>query len=111
MIVLSDSSPLITLAKVRHLDLLPALYKTVTITPQVYDEVVLSGVGLAGSSQASDATWIEVKNVRETGDLAACQEGLAVLECVGILHETFDRKLLFDLHESHPAIACVRCLY
>ena len=72
MIVLSDSSPLITLAKLGRLDLLPALYKTVTITKEVYAEVVVNGAGLAGSSQISGATWIDVQNVRRQ-DLAAAR--------------------------------------
>jgi hypothetical protein len=62
--VLSDSSPLITLAKIGRLDLLPQLYEKVTITPEVYAEVVVSGAGLAGSSQISAAKWIDVKPVQ-----------------------------------------------
>lgn len=58
MTVLSDSSPLITLSKIGRLDLLPQLYETVTITPEVYAEVVVGGAGLAGSSQISTAKWI-----------------------------------------------------
>ena len=53
MKVLSDSSPLITLAKIGRLDLLRELYSTVTITPEVYAEVVFDGTGLAGSSAES----------------------------------------------------------
>jgi predicted nucleic acid-binding protein len=132
--VLSDSSPLITLAKTGHLDLLPQLYQTVTITPEVYAEVVVSGAGLAGSSQISTANWVHVKPVQKPANLAAAQqrfglgigelsiimlaqelkadvlliddmkarnlareEGLAVLGCVGILHDAFGQKLLSDL--------------
>ncbi|MBI3646323.1 MAG: DUF3368 domain-containing protein, partial [Acidobacteriales bacterium] len=46
MRVVSDSSPLITLAKIGRLELLPQLYQAITITPEVYAEVVVSGAGL-----------------------------------------------------------------
>jgi len=71
--VLSDASPLITLGKLRRLELLPALYTRITITPQVYHEVVVGGAGLAGSSQISAAQWIEVKPVHNAADLMAAQ--------------------------------------
>jgi len=72
--VLSDSSPLITLAEIGLLDLLPKLYETVMITPQVYAEVVVGGAGLAGSSQISMAGWIDVNPVQNPADLAAAQQ-------------------------------------
>jgi predicted nucleic acid-binding protein len=72
--VLSDSSPLITLAKIGRLDLLPKLYEKVTITPEVYAEVVVSGAGLAGSSQIFAAKWIDVKPVQKPADLADAQQ-------------------------------------
>jgi hypothetical protein len=43
MIVVSDSTPLIHLAKVGRLEILFALYKEVVITEQVYREVVEEG--------------------------------------------------------------------
>lgn len=67
MIVVSDSSPLITLtkiqAKIQELDLLPQLYGAIAITPEVYAEVVVSGAGLAGSAQVAKAPWIEIRTV------------------------------------------------
>jgi len=94
--VLSDSSPLITLAKIGRLGLLPQLYETVTITPEVSAEVVVSGAGLAGSSQISTAKWIHVKPVQKPANLAR-GEGLAVLGWVGVLHDAFGLKLVSDL--------------
>ena len=138
MRVLSDSSPLITLAKIGRLDLLPRLFETVTITPEVFAEVVVSGAGLIGSSQISAAKWINVKPVRKSANLAAAhqrlglgigelsvillgqelkadvlliddmkarklakKEGLAVLGCVGVLHDAFRLKLVSDLPEEY----------
>ena len=81
MRVVSDSSPLITLAKIGRLELLPRLYQTITITPEVYAEVVVSGAGLAGSSQIAAAKWVDVKPARKTANLAAQQRfGLGIGE-------------------------------
>ena len=40
MIIVSDSSPLIVLAKIGQLNLLPIIYTTVLITPRVADEIM-----------------------------------------------------------------------
>lgn len=45
MIVVSNSSPLITLAQIGRLDLLPALYGSITIPREVHQEVVVAGLG------------------------------------------------------------------
>jgi len=72
--VVSGSSPLITLAKIGQLDLLPQLYQRIAITPQVYHEVVVDGAGLAGSSEVKTAKWIDIQSAR-TDDLAVAQQG------------------------------------
>jgi predicted nucleic acid-binding protein len=59
--VLSDASPLISLAGIGHLETLAQLYGKITITGAVYSEVVVAGAGLAGASQVATASWIEVR--------------------------------------------------
>jgi predicted nucleic acid-binding protein len=44
MIAVADSGPLIALAKLNHLRLLPAMYERVVIPRAVYDEVVTIGL-------------------------------------------------------------------
>ena len=73
MIVTADSSPLMTLAHIGRIDLLPRLYKTVVISPEMYSEVAVSGAGLAGSGEIANAPWIEVKAISRTGDLDAAR--------------------------------------
>ncbi len=82
MTVVSDSSPLIILAKIGRLELLPRLYRTITITPQVYAEVVVVGEGLAGSAEIASAKWIDVKPVRNAADLKMARQsyGLGIGE-------------------------------
>ena len=42
MIVVSDTSPILNLARIRHLDLLPSLYAQVLIPPAVHRELMRS---------------------------------------------------------------------
>jgi predicted nucleic acid-binding protein len=63
VIVVSNSTPLITLAKVGYFDLLQKLFNEITISQEVWNEVVVRGTGLAGSSETSQAGWINVSSV------------------------------------------------
>jgi uncharacterized protein len=72
--VVSDSSPLISLAKIDLFDLLRKLYGTVSISAEVYAEVAAAGSGLPGSSEVSGASWIAVTHLRHAVDLTAAQE-------------------------------------
>jgi predicted nucleic acid-binding protein len=87
VIVLSDASPLISLSRIGQLDLLPKLYQKVTITPQVYAEVAVSGAGMAGASEIAKAPWIEVRPVNDSEELerAQIESGLGLGELSTIL--------------------------
>jgi predicted nucleic acid-binding protein len=63
VIVVSNSTPLITLAKVGYFDLLQKLFIEIVISEEVWNEVVVRGAGLAGSSETSQAGWIKVSSV------------------------------------------------
>lgn len=43
MNVVSNSSPLIALGRIERLDLLPALFPTISVPAAVYQEVVVQG--------------------------------------------------------------------
>lgn len=60
MIVVSDSSPLIALARIRKLELLAALFERIVIPAEVHGEVIIEGRGLPGAEEVSSAAWIEV---------------------------------------------------
>ena len=60
MIVVSDTSPLINLAAIGHLELVPTLFQQVTIPPAVFHEIVVQGAGLPGSMEIQNADWIMV---------------------------------------------------
>ena len=70
MKVVSNASPLITLARIGQLDSLHKLYETVHIPTEVYNEVVITGAGMPGAAGVSRATWIQVSAVRDVENLA-----------------------------------------
>jgi len=73
VIVVSDSSPLIVLAKINSFSLLQKLYVKIVISSEVYEEVVVAGAGLAGATDTSESSWIEVRQVDNPADLTMAQ--------------------------------------
>ncbi len=63
MTVVSDSSPLIALALIDHIELLRILYGRVHIASATRSEVVEKGKGRAGAALISKADWIVVNQV------------------------------------------------
>jgi predicted nucleic acid-binding protein len=68
--VVSNASPLISLARIGQLDLLQRLYVAVHIPTEVYNEVVIAGAGMPGAAAVSKADWILPTAVRDAGYLA-----------------------------------------
>jgi predicted nucleic acid-binding protein len=56
--VVSDSTPLIALARINRFDLLQELFGELTIPSAVYTEVVTASKGRAGSEELKNASWI-----------------------------------------------------
>jgi uncharacterized protein len=61
VIVVSDSSPLIILARAQQLDLLREFYGQVAVPREVHDEVTVAGAGLPGAEEVRRASWIQVQ--------------------------------------------------
>jgi predicted nucleic acid-binding protein len=68
--VVSNASPLITFARIGHLDSLHRLYEAVHIPTEVYNEVVIAGAGMPGAAAIAKADWIHVSAVQDTESLA-----------------------------------------
>jgi uncharacterized protein len=64
MTAVSNSTPLIALAKINRLDLLKDYFGEIYIPKEVYDEVVRRGGNLAGSSEVASCIWIKVEPVK-----------------------------------------------
>ena len=104
MNVVSDASPLITLSRIDHLHLLPVLYGTVHIPPEVFDEVAQSGVGRWGSIEVANAAWIQVTPVDATRPVAT-ESGLGIGETYAILlaRQLGSTAVLMDDHKGRAA--------
>jgi predicted nucleic acid-binding protein len=61
VIVLADSSPLITLARGRYFELLHEFYGEVVVSREVHDEITIAGAGLPGADEMQQANWIRVQ--------------------------------------------------
>jgi predicted nucleic acid-binding protein len=73
VIVVCDSSPLISLAKIDSFLLFQKLYGGLIISGEVYAEVVVAGAGLTGAADTSKAAWIEVREIKNPADLTLAQ--------------------------------------
>jgi predicted nucleic acid-binding protein len=69
VIVVSDSSPLITLARAGQLDLLRQLFGRVHIAEDVRREVVVLGVGRPTAEAVRKAEWIESHPMRSAVEM------------------------------------------
>jgi predicted nucleic acid-binding protein len=100
VIVVSNSSPLISLAKIDRFNLLEQLYGGLTISSDVHREVVLAGPQLPGAVETSQSAWIQVRQVKEPGDLAAAQQrfglGVGELSALILSREIGANLLLLD---------------
>jgi uncharacterized protein len=78
VIVLADSSPLITLARARHFELLREFYGEVAVSREVYDEITVAGAGLPGADEVLRANWIRVQPIpsRPSSEVKAACAGL-----------------------------------
>ena len=69
MILVLDASPLITLARIQRLDVLPLLADTIYIPEAVYVESVTQAGDRPGHSDIAHAEWI---GRRQVNDQAPC---------------------------------------
>jgi len=69
VILVADSSALITLARIGRLQLLHVIAGVVYVPSAVFDEVVLLGAGRPGSEELADASWVVRQPVRDTASV------------------------------------------
>jgi hypothetical protein len=92
MIVISDASPLVSLARIDRLQLLPDLYRAVLIPDAVWNEVVELGAGEPGAKEVERAQWVKrcqvdnvdlVKALRQELDAGEAEAIALALEANG----------------------------
>jgi predicted nucleic acid-binding protein len=73
VIVVSNSSPLIALARIGRLNLLASFYQRLLIPAEVEYEVTVAGHGLPGAEEVRNADWIEVAPQNSPADPSLAQ--------------------------------------
>ena len=76
MTVISDASPLVNLARIGALHLLPDLYDAVTLPEAVWTEVVIEEKGQPGAHAVRSATRIERQPVENQNLVRALRQDL-----------------------------------
>ena len=77
MLNVSDTSPIINLARIGHLHLLPALFSEIVLPPAVFHEIVVQGSGDYGAEEIAAAEWVKVIPV---ADLALLEQLNQILD-------------------------------
>ncbi|MDY0096661.1 MAG: DUF3368 domain-containing protein [Candidatus Vecturithrix sp.] len=70
MIVVSNSTILIGLARIGKLDILNQLFGTIKLPQEVFRELVEKGEGKTGADAVKDADWIDVSAVEDQREVA-----------------------------------------
>lgn len=74
MLIVSDTTPIITLMKMGHLDILKQLYGKVLIPNAVYMELTVNEKFVAEASQVMDSDFLEVEKVDNEVAVTILQE-------------------------------------
>ena len=82
--IVSDSSSLISLARIGKLDLLRRLYGELVIPQAVWNEVTVKGAGQAGAEELKSAAWIKTVTVANDELVLALQRDLDAGEAEAI---------------------------
>jgi len=96
MIVISDSSPLISLSIISGLDLLEKLYNEIIVPEAVYEEVSLTDKPFSGSLQQYLKGKIRSVKNRVAVEMLQCDLGKGEAEAIILALETKPDFLLID---------------
>ncbi len=98
MIVVSNASPLINLARIGQLELLDELYAEIRIPEAVWQEVVVAGAGLPGAELVANAAWIKRHSVTNSTLVRALRQDLDAgeSEAIALALELEAELLLMD---------------
>ncbi len=104
MIVVSNSSPLIALAKIGKLYILRELFKEIIIPKAVWNEVVVKGKGKPGAEEVEKAEWIKVKEVRDKLSVEVLKGEIEIGEAEAIILAKELNADLLIMDEKIPRI-------
>lgn len=86
MKIVTNSTPLIELSKIKQLYLLREVYGTILVPEEVYIEVVVDGTGKPGAAEVRAAEWIYRQSVENKEQIRSLQSqhSLHLGECATI---------------------------
>ncbi len=96
-LVIANTTPLIALALIGELRLLPALYRTVSIPPAVHREVMVGGAKGIGIAELRSADWLQIRSLndpRRADLLADLERGEA--EVIALAQELNANLVIID---------------
>ena len=104
-----NSGPLIALALVGRLELLPALFGEFWIPESVFHEVAIAGLGRPGAHALSDARWLaHVRPAPEPdplliaeldpGEAAVIALARSLMPCLAVIDEKRGRKIAHQIY-------------
>lgn len=98
MIVVSDASPLMNLAAIDLLDILPHLFSSILVPPTVYEEIVVIGAGKPGADEVQSASWIQIRSCENDRLVQKLREQLdhGEAEAIALAYELHADILLID---------------
>jgi len=94
---IADSGPLICLARINQLELLPRLFSRILVPPEVWNEVTVRGKEHPGAQHVSQSKWLTLQLpdpqlVKPLSILVDAGEA----EAIALAQKTDDRILLLD---------------
>ncbi len=103
-VAIADSGPLICLARIRLLELLPRLFSEIVAPPEVWNEVTVKGQGLPGAFELSQVDWITIKSpspqlvlplsiLVDAGEAEAIALAQTTQNCIILLDDARARKI------------------
>ena len=104
MIAVSDSSPLIALAKIGKLDILKELFGEIVIPEAVWYEVAVKGKGKPGAEDVRKAEWIKIREVEDRLSVEVLKSEIEVGEAEAIVLAKELNADLLIIDENIPRV-------
>jgi len=98
MSIVSNASPLISLARIGRLNLLQQLYGELIIPEAVWNEIVIEGSGKPGADEVKEAPWIKkqaIKN-KQLAHVLRQERDAGESEAIALALESEAELLLMD---------------
>lgn len=109
---ITDSGPLICLARINQLELLPRLFSKIFVPPGVWSEVTVKGQSHPGAQEVSQVTWLTIQApdpqlvkplsiLVDAGEAEAIALAQTTSDCTILLDDSRARKIAQRLNIKH----------